>query len=67
MPRGCLPVGGGLPGGCLTLEGVYTSPPVDRMTDTCENITFLQLLLRTVKISSCYTLTFKYFVTLGPY
>ena len=28
----------------------YAQPPVDRMTDTCENITFPQLLLRTVKI-----------------
>ena len=26
------------------------TPPVDRMTDACENITFLQLLLRTVNI-----------------
>ena len=46
MPGGCLPGGGvGLPGGvcpggCLT--------PVDRMTDVSENITFPQLLLRTV-------------------
>ena len=32
---------GGLPWG-----GVH--PPVDRMTDACENITFPQLLLRTV-------------------
>ena len=30
-------------------EGMYTSPPtVDRMIDACENITFPQLLLRTV-------------------
>ena len=34
---------GGLP------RGVHL-PPVDRMTDACENITFPQLLLRTVKI-----------------
>ena len=26
----------------------FTPPPVDRMTDACENITFPQLLLRTV-------------------
>ena len=50
--RGCLP-GGCLPGG-VCLEGVcpgglpkcmlgYTPPPVNRMTDVCENITFLQL------------------------
>ena len=28
----------------------HACPPVDRMTDACENITFPQLLLRTVKI-----------------
>ena len=67
VPRGCLPVGGGLPGGVSDIGGGVHLPPVDRMTDTCENITFPQLLLRTVKICSCYTLTFKYFVTLGPY
>ena len=33
--------GGFCPGGC-------TPPSVDRMTDACENITFLQLLLRKV-------------------
>ena len=37
------------PGGCLP-GGVYTSPPVDRMTDACENISFPQLLLWTVMI-----------------
>ena len=40
--RGCVQVRGMCPG------GVHLSPPVDRMTDTCENITFPQLLLRTV-------------------
>ena len=47
----CLPRGWGcLPGGrgCLP-GGVYTSSPRGQ-TDTCENITFPQLLLRTVKI-----------------
>ena len=39
LPRGCLP--GGLPGGC--------TPPPCGQTDTCENITFPQLLLRMVK------------------
>ena len=29
---------------------VYTSPTVDRITDACENITFPQLLLRTVNM-----------------
>ena len=28
--------------------GLYTFPPVDRMTDTCENIIFPQLVLQTV-------------------
>ena len=54
--------GGVCPGGYLSRERVSawevsawgclprgcTPPPVDRMTDTCENITFPQLLLRTV-------------------
>ena len=40
MPRGCLPEGGVCPGGV----------PPRGQTDTCENITFPQLLLRTVKI-----------------
>ena len=36
-------------------------PPVDRMTDACENITFPQLLLRTVNISVIsYKLHFGY-------
>ena len=42
--------------GCLPREvstpvhaGIHT-PPVNRMTDACENITFLQLLLWTVMI-----------------
>ena len=43
---------GFLPGGCLP-EGC--SPPVDRMTDTCENITFPQLLLRSVNMSLSYS------------
>ena len=34
-------------GGCLP-GGVYTSPPCGQ-TDTCKNITFTELLLRTVK------------------
>ena len=47
---GCLPDGGCLPGhGVLPGQGVHL--PVDRMTDACENITFPQLLLRTVKIT----------------
>ena len=44
LPRGCLPIGVACPGGiCL---GVCT-PPVNRITDRCKNITFLQLLLAT--------------------
>ena len=55
---GCLP-GGCLPDGCVCLGGVPSlgsvqgcllDPPVYRMTDVCENITFPQLLLRTVII-----------------
>ena len=34
-------------GGCLS----KVTPPVNRITDRCENITFPQLLLRTVKIN----------------
>ena len=53
IPVGCIPSaavpfrGGGVwPGG-------YKPPPsVDGMTDACENITFPQLLLRTVKIQT---------------
>ena len=41
------PVGVSACGGCLP-GGMYTSLPVDRMTDACENITFPQLLLRMV-------------------
>ena len=37
-----------LPGGEMVLPRGRCTPPVDRMTDTCENITFPQLLLRTV-------------------
>ena len=43
-----LPSGGVCQGGCLP-GGEYT-PTVDRMTDTCENIIFSQLLLRMVTI-----------------
>ena len=38
--------GGVCPGGMSAQGGLH--PPVDRQTDTCENITFPQLLLRTV-------------------
>ena len=46
--RGGLPGGVSAWGGCL--PGRCTPPPVDRMTDACENITFSQLLSRTVTI-----------------
>ena len=40
LPGQCLPGGGGVcPGGCLA----DTPTPMDRMTDTCENITLPQL------------------------
>ena len=49
---GCLPGGGGVVclGGCLPRRGVHLHhpPTVGRMTDACGNITFPQLLLRTV-------------------
>ena len=43
--------GGCLPGGCLP-RGLYTS--ANGQTDTCENITFPQLLLRTVERRRVY-------------
>ena len=43
-----------MPGrGVSAQRGVYTSPTL--WTDTCENITFLQLLLRTVAIGFAQT------------
>ena len=54
--RGCLPeerVSAWGEGVCPG-EGVHlTPPPMDRMTDTCENIIFPQLLSWTVKIVPC--------------
>ena len=38
-------------GGCLPRGGVCTPPPVNRITDRCKNIIFLQLRLRTVMIA----------------
>ena len=60
LPKwGCLPGRGGgvclvgeggiCPGGCLPDTGWWCTPPPCGQTDTCENITFPQLLLRTVK------------------
>ena len=49
MGEGCLPMGGGVcPGGCLPGWGAqcilgYTVPPVNRITDACENITLPRL------------------------
>ena len=50
-PGGCLPGGvvcwgGGLFAGGVVCWGCLPHPPVDRMTDTCENITFPQLRCR---------------------
>ena len=69
LPRGCLPRWVSAQGdvsawGCLP-RGVYTTPLVHTITDRCKNITFPQLLLRTVNISlkcdifilSCYCVT----------
>ena len=49
IKEGCLPAQGG--GGCLP-RVVYTSPSqwTEFLTHICENITFPQLRLRTVKI-----------------
>ena len=49
--------GGGLPGGGLSAQGVYTSPsPWTKFpTHACENITFPQLRLRAVKIAENIT------------
>ena len=52
LPRGCVYLPGGVcPGGSVCPGAVHLLPLfVDRQTDTCKNITFLQLLLRTVKM-----------------
>ena len=42
LPRGCLP-GGVCPGVCGRYRPGQTSPPVDRMTGRCKNITLPQL------------------------
>ena len=47
-PRGCIWSQGGLPGpgGCTWFQGdvpAQVLPPVDRITDACENITLPQL------------------------
>ena len=46
LPKGCLPKGVCLPGGvclgkvsALLDAGIHTTPPVNRMTDRCKNIT----------------------------
>ena len=62
IPVGCVPSaavaspgeGGICPGGCLprscVCPGGVHHPPVNRISDRCKNITFPQLLLRTVII-----------------
>ena len=50
LPRGvCLLWGVSAQGGAPVYAGI-APPPVNRMTDACENKTFPQLLLRTVNI-----------------
>ena len=56
--RGCTCPGGTCPGDTCHLVGVCIlacngadPPPVNRITDTCKNITFPRLHLRAVKIS----------------
>ena len=60
--RGCLPGPGGfsLPGGvCLVRGACPENPPVDRITDTCKNITLATTSLRPVirvwGIKYCFT------------
>ena len=53
------------PGGCVCLEGVSSrsSPPVDRMTDTCINITLPQL--RCGRLCLLYTYPCSYASTVS--
>ena len=53
LPRGCLPRGC-LPGGVYipACNGADEPPWTEFLTHACENITFPQLLLRTVNIQS---------------
>ena len=46
-PGGDLPLPGGV---LLGRGGVLETPPVDRITDTCKNITLATISLRPVKI-----------------
>ena len=41
------------------LRGVCQTPPMNRMTDACENLTFPQLLLRTIKLGRGGVRNFK--------
>ena len=49
-------LGGGGEGVCpgvVSAWGAHPVPPVNKITDKCKNITFPQLLLRTLKKSVC--------------
>ena len=74
--RECLPRVVCLPGGGVCLgRGVclrrsargFTPHSVDRMTDTCENITFPQLLLRTVITVTCIRIETKNLVSIDSF
>ena len=53
VQRGCLSGGVCLPGG-VSQHAMEQTPPREQ-TDTCKNITFLQLLLRTVNMETWKT------------
>ena len=55
LPGGCLPARGVVCLGGVCLPGGVHLPPPRGQTDTCENITFPQLLLRTVKINTIFS------------
>ena len=62
LPGGCLPRGC-LPGECIpACNGADTpllQPWTEFLTHACENITFPQLLLQTVKITCCERLSIR--------
>ena len=62
-PRGVSAYGGVCPGGVYPRGGCWgCTPPIGGQTDTCENITFPQLLLRTVDKTSLLHFLLKPFI-----
>ena len=53
--RGCLPLRVSAKGGVHPLWNQRQTPPVNRITESCKNITFPQLLLRTVITTYYYS------------